>query len=122
MVIEHGSIDMIKRICFFVVLFTLSSVSIACPRATPTNSPNFCPTFRIAAQCHCKESGLPAGMCKNLTLLYQRLISVFGGLDKACEFQHDTTKEDCMDSWNCYLHGGKNATGNLCSGTGRACL
>jgi len=111
-----------NKLFVFLIFFVISSVSLACPKATPTNAPNFCATFRVAAQCHCTNSGLPSRMCMNVKLLYQRLISVFGALEKACEFQHDTTKEDCMDSWNCYLHGGNNVDGNLCSGTGRACV
>jgi len=105
----------------FVFLFFISSLGFACPQATATNAPNFCATFRVAAKCHC-TTGLPAMMCVKIQTLYQRLLVVFGTLEKACEYQHDTTKEDCMDSWNCYLYGGNNVGGNLCSGTGRACL
>lgn len=103
-----------------VVLFFVSSVSVACPQATPTNAPNFCATFRVAAKCHC-TAGLPAAMCGKMNYLYQRLLIIFGSLENACAYQHDTTKENCIDSWNCYLHGGKTKDGHLCSGTGRAC-
>jgi len=104
-----------------LLLLLISSVGVACPQASPTNAPNFCATFRVAAKCHC-ATGLPAAMCEKMTYLYQRLLVVFGTLEKACEYQHDTTKENCMDSWHCYLYGGKNINGNLCSGTGRACV
>lgn len=117
--VEHGLLNMIRFV--FVMLLLVSSVSLACPQATPTNAPNFCATFRVAAQCHCTSSGLPTRMCKSIQLLYHRMISIFGAVEKACEYQHDTTKENCIDSWNCYLNGGVNAEGNLCSGTGRTC-
>jgi hypothetical protein len=111
---------MINKFFVFFVLFVTSSVSLACSQATPTNAPNFCATFRVAAQCHC-SARLPAAMCGKMNDLYQRLLIMFGSLEKACEYQHDTTKESCMDSWNCYLYGGNNVDGKLCSGTGRAC-
>lgn len=112
---------MIYRIVLVVALFFASSVSFACPQATPTNAPNFCATFRVAAKCYCTAKLHPA-MCGKMSDLYHRLLIVFGSLESACEYQHDTTKESCMDSWHCYLHGGQNKDGNLCSGTGRACI
>ena len=111
---------MINRFFVFLAFFVVSSISFACPQATPTNAPNFCATFRVAAKCYCTQR-LPEVMCGKMTDLYQRLLIMFSSLDKACEYQSDTTKQNCIDSWNCYLYGGKNADGNLCSGTGRAC-
>jgi len=111
-----------KKTFFCVILFFFSSTLFAvCPRASTTDSPKFCQTFTAAAKCHCTAGGLPAAMCSNVRLLYQRLIITFGTLEKTCEFQHDTNKEDCIDSWKCYLNGGKNAAGKLCNGTGRSC-
>lgn len=48
-------------------------------------------------------------------------MATFGSLEKICAFQRDTTKEDCIDSWRCYLNGGKNLEGKLCNSTGRSC-
>jgi hypothetical protein len=111
-----------KRIFLWVVCFFFSSVLIAaCPRATSTDSSSFCPSFKEAAKCHCTASGLPTMMCTNVRLLFQRLMVTFGSLERTCEFQRDTTKEDCMDSWKCYLNGGKNMQGQLCNSTGRSC-
>ncbi len=92
-----------------------------CPKACVTDSPKFCGLFKIAAQCHCTSSGLPGAMCSDVKLLYQRLLITFGSLEKTCAFQHDTSKEDCVDSWSCYLNGGRNAQGKLCNGTGKPC-
>lgn len=106
------------------IIFLVSSSSViaaSCPRATATSSPKFCESFKVAARCHCTSSGLPAAMCSNVRLLYQRLIVTFGTLEKTCEFQHDTTTEDCIDSWKCFLNGGKNMAGELCNSTGRSC-
>jgi hypothetical protein len=111
-----------QRILFlFVGLFFSSLLMASCPRAAPTHSPQFCATFKVAAQCHCSASGLPPMMCSNVRLLYQRLMATFGSLEKTCAFQRDTTKEDCMDSWKCYLNGGTNVEGKLCNSTGRSC-
>ncbi|MDF1677094.1 MAG: hypothetical protein P1U32_00155 [Legionellaceae bacterium] len=112
-----------KRFLLFAIAFFFSSVlsAAACPTAAPTDSPKFCASFQTAARCHCTAGGLPTAMCSNVRLLYQRLLVTFGTLEKTCEFQHDTTKENCMDSWKCYLNGGKNTAGKLCNGTGRSC-
>lgn len=105
-----------------MVLLCLFSISAyTCPRALPTNDPNFCPSFKTAATCYCSDSGLPKGMCEDMNQLYLRLIVVFGTLDKACEFQQHTTKRDCLDNWNCYLHGGTDSTAKSCSSTGQPC-
>ena len=116
---------MIKNtIKLFVCLYSISLFSNAlasCPIATPTHSLEFCNSFKIAAQCHCTSSGLPKGMCVNMHSLYDRMISMFGSLHKACEYQHDTTTQNCIDSWNCYRHGGTDSQQQLCSGSGNAC-
>lgn len=112
-----------KTILLYVGLFSLVSFSSSfagCPLATPTNTSAFCSSFKTSAQCHCTASGLPKGMCTNMRSLHDRMISMFGSLRKACEYQHDTTTQNCIDSWNCYRQGGSSEQG-LCSGTGSAC-
>jgi len=114
---------MIKRInflsmCMFCIF--LSSVSYAsCPPATPNNSSGFCSSFKISAQCHCSAS-LPAGMCTDMKSLYDRMISMFGSLSRACAYQRETSAQNCIDAWNCYRLGGTSSSG-LCSGTGLPC-
>ena len=112
---------MINKIFIGFVLAFASSLVFACPNATPTSSSEFCKSFKTAAQCHCASSGLPSGMCTDVVLLHQRLMSTFGTLERTCDFQHDTSKENCIDSWKCYLNGGKNIQGHLCNATGRSC-
>ena len=104
--------------CFFsTISFALPT---SCPPATPTNSPTFCSSFQIAAECYCSQS-LPHGMCANMGTLYNRMISMFATLQRACEFQHNTSTQTCIDDWNCYRLGGKDSQGQLCSSTGNAC-
>ena len=107
---------------FFVVFAIFFSISsFACPRAVATDDVNFCSSFKSAATCYCTSSGLPAGMCQDMNQLYLRMLSVFGTLQRACEYQTSTSPQDCVNNWNCYLHGGVDSTGKSCSSTQRAC-
>lgn len=123
----------ILAFCFTSIFFSLNAYSIssllaffipaksqACSRATPTNNPGFCQSFKTAAQCHCSER-LPSGLCQDMNDIYNRMISVFRTQQAACEYQKDVTVQECMDDWNCYRLGKKDSQGRLCSGTGRAC-
>ncbi|MDF1757746.1 MAG: hypothetical protein P1U74_05570 [Legionellaceae bacterium] len=105
-------------------LFCLSLGVFAgsCPVASPVSSSAFCSSFKVAAQCHCTSSGLPKGMCNNQKLLYKRMIDTFGSLKRACEFQHDTSVQECIDDWNCFLSGGLTSNSQSCSGNGAACV
>lgn len=85
-----------------------------------TTDPSFCTKFKAIAVCHCSAS-LPAGMCQDMNTLYSRMIAMFRTQQRACEYQKDTTAQDCMDAWNCYRQGGRNSRGGLCSATGNAC-
>ena len=93
----------------------------SCPQALPTNDAGFCPSFKSVAGCHCTSKGMPKGMCLDMNALYNRMISMFGTLERACQFQHDTSTQNCIDDWNCYRSGGKDSQGNICSGTGKSC-
>lgn len=111
-----------KKSLMLMGLFLPSFVfSANCPFATPSNSSSFCASFKVAAECHCTSSGLPKGMCINMDLLYDRMISMFGTLERACQFQHHTSFDVCVENWNCYRHGGMTIGHELCSGTGKAC-
>lgn len=114
-----------KLVILFVSMvsfFYLSTIfASSCPPATAANAPGFCSSFKVAAQCHCTSSGLPKGMCMNMKLVYDRMISMFGTVRRACEYQHDTSTQSCMDAWSCYRSGGNTSQNELCSGTGSAC-
>lgn len=113
---------MIKKI-FIAMLCLLSSgvFALACPRALPREHTQFCASFKTAATCYCTTSGLPAGMCQDMNALYNQMISVFGTLKKACEFQKYTSAQDCIDNWGCYRNGGKDSQGKSCSSTQKSC-
>ncbi len=113
-----------KTVILGVALLALTcsaTSSAACPQAEPLNSAGFCSSFKVAAQCHCAASGLPKGMCMNMKTIYERMISMFGSVRRACEYQHDTSVQNCMDAWGCYRSGGSTSQHELCSGTGSAC-
>lgn len=113
-----------KVVAFVIGLYTSVSFAYlnACPPALPSNAPGFCSSFKMSAECYCTASGLPRGMCTNMDLLYNRMVSTFGSLNKACEFQRDTPVQTCVDAWNCYRQGGQNSKHELCNSTGRSCL
>ncbi len=107
-----------------LVGYFLASLSYAgsCPQALPADDIGFCKSFQAVAQCHCQSSGLPAKMCSNVSQVYQRMISTFGSIERACKYQKDTSYENCMQDWKCYLYGGNTNTHTLCNGTGKACI
>lgn len=118
-------------VCFFSMT-TFASVNempfgltntaqFACGKAVPTNDPKFCSSFKTVAICYCTAQGLPPMMCQDMNMLYARLVSVFGSLQKACEYQKETTTQDCMDNWKCYRSGGVDSQGRSCSSTQKAC-
>lgn len=116
---------MIKKITtLFASLFFFTcfgTTFAACPQASPTNTAGFCSSFKLAAQCHCASSGLPKGMCINMKSIYDRMNSMFGSVQRACEYQKEISTQNCIDAWNCYRSGGTTSQSTLCSGTGRAC-
>lgn len=109
-----------KRILSILFLVATSPL-LACPKALPTNNESFCSSFKAVATCYCTSSGLPSNLCQDIKVLHQRVIAIFGSLQKACEHQHYTPTQDCIDNWNCYLYGGIDSRGRLCSATQRAC-
>lgn len=92
-----------------------------CAKALRTDHRQFCPSFKAVAQCHCMSAGMPQSMCSDMNALYDRMISIFDTQKKACEYQQDTSTQNCLDSWDCYRLGGKNSQGQLCNVTGKAC-
>ncbi len=111
---------MIKKLLATSIYF-FSISGFACTNAQPTDSVQFCSTFKAAATCYCSASGLPGSMCQNMKALSARMIIVFGSLQKACEHQHYTSAQDCVNNWNCYLQGGIDSNGKLCSSTQQPC-
>lgn len=108
----------------FLYILSASAMAntLACPYAKATDDVNFCPSFRTAAVCHCTSSGLPPTMCQDMNAIYNRMLSVFGSLQRACEYQKATTTQDCIDNWNCYRLGGIDSRGRLCNATEKACV
>jgi len=111
---------MIKKI--ILVFMCLSNfTAYACTNALPTDDANFCGSFKAAATCYCVSSGLPNGMCQDMNTLYNRMMVVFGSLQKACNYQRYTTPQDCVDNWKCFQFGGIDSRGRLCSSNQQAC-
>lgn len=111
---------MIRKIIFvFICLFNYTV--FACSNAAPTDDASFCTSFKAAATCYCISSGLPNGMCQDMNTLYNRMMVVFGSLQKACNYQHYTTQQDCVDNWKCFQFGGIDSRGRLCNATQQAC-
>ena len=110
-----------KKAILVLAMFMFSTIGYTCSRALPTDDPNFCSSFRTAATCYCTSSGLPSGMCQDMNALYNRMMIVFGSLQKACEYQHHTSTQDCVDNWNCYAHGGTDSRGRACSSNQQPC-
>lgn len=103
----------------FIALLSISA--FACDRALPTDHKDFCPSFKKVAICYCTSTGLPSGMCQDMKALYSRMLSFYGSLKKACEAQHYTSPQDCLDNWNCYLQGGVDSQNRACSSTKMPC-
>ena len=114
---------MIKKLILPLICFSLLSQTAesTCPAAYATTSPGFCASFQVAAQCYCEEAGVPKSMCNNMSTLYNRMISRYGTVDKACSIQHNTDKQTCLDDWKCYRDGGNNSAEQPCSGTSNKC-
>ncbi len=108
------------RFMYLLSIFSASTL-FACPMATPPTTAEFCSSFKVAAQCHCSTSGLPVRMCQDMNIIYERMLAVFRDVKKACEFQHETTAQNCIDSWHCYRNGGVTSNNEPCNGTGAAC-
>lgn len=103
------------------VSLSFSVYAGGCPNASLPSDANFCASFKAAAECHCRSSGLRPDMCKNYDMIYKRMIATFGSVQRACEFQHDINTQECIDDWNCFRSGGATSNSQLCSGTGAAC-
>lgn len=87
----------------------------------PTTDPSFCASFKQAAECNCRNLGLPALFCSDPKRVYKLMVSTYGNLQTACAHQDITSVQECVDDWNCFTKGGRNSAGALCSSTGRAC-
>ena len=114
---------MIKNFLAAITMLTVIGmpVATACPLAEDITSANFCNSFRYVAQCHCMAHGLPSRLCNDMSGVYQRMLIVYGSLEQACLHQTDTSPQNCINSWNCFRHGGTSSDNQLCSGTGAAC-
>jgi hypothetical protein len=111
-----------------IILATLSGListslfaASSCPLALPTDNGGFCPSFKAAATCYCTEAGVPKGLCQDMNSIYKRMLAVFGSVKRACEYQKNTDPQTCIDGWGCYMNGGTDSHGKLCSGTASPC-
>lgn len=105
-----------------ILVFSVNAFAeTACPRAVPTDNPGFCPSFKSVAACNCAANGQGPAVCQNMKKMYDMMIGMFGSLKAACNFQHSSPPQECIDDWNCYMNGGKDSQGKACSGSGRAC-
>src|SRR3990167_11524562 len=95
------------------VPYLVAPTNSNCPLGLPDNDPKFCDYFREAAKCRCMASGLPEGMCNNMDLIFSRMISIYGSAERACQFQKDTSYQDCIDHVNCYRFGGSDSQTKL---------
>lgn len=98
----------------------------ACAQAAPTTSPAFCASFKTIAKCQCEQLSPRKEICNDMTMIYKIMMATFGqDLGRACKYQQDkqggTDPQTCINDWNCYLNGGKDSHGGLCSGTGSRC-
>lgn len=109
--------------CFlsFSCFAATTSAPLACAKAVAPSNPGFCPSFKSVAACQCVTRGMPATLCNDMGKLHAKMISMFGTIQAACNYQKDTTPQECMDDWSCYLNGGKDSKGAACSATGRKC-
>lgn len=116
---------MIKKTIITVACFlsvnAFSATQFSCPSALPTNHSGFCASFKAAAECYCTSTGLPRAMCNNMSKIYSRMVALYGSVQRACEFQHNTSTQTCLDDWQCYRSGGTDSNSQLCSSTGRSC-
>lgn len=102
-------------------LCCISMSGFACSSASSTDDVTFCSSFKDVATCHCTSTGLPKGLCNNMKSLYSRMLIIFGSLEKACAYQHNTSEQECIDDWNCYMRGGVDSQGKSCSSTQLPC-
>ena len=107
----------------FCLLLTTSSfaLNLSCPQASTSGNSEFCSSFKRTAQCYCTSAGLPAGMCNDMGVIYKRMVTLYGSVERACKFQRQTSTQECLDDWHCYRSGGRNSGNELCSGTGNSC-
>lgn len=111
--------------CLLSISAFATPINIAAPSkcgfALPIDHPSFCASFKEKATCYCKETGLPEFFCTDMNALYNRMVAVYGTLEKACSNQTHTSSKDCVNNWNCYRKGGIQ-DGKSCSSTQKACV
>ncbi len=115
---------MFKKILFAVILSGFAFSSFACSRSLDPDHPDFCASFKAACKCYCTAAGFPGLMCENMTDLFSRMMAVYGSLDTACRAQvaqHNVPAADCLDDWNCYMFGGVDSRGRICSSNYAPC-
>lgn len=99
----------------------------ACPLVTSDTEKNgvFCQKFETASECQCASLG--GDGCGTMQGVYQGMVGFYGqgdekkGIDGGCAFGvmmgWVKYKQDCIDQWGCYLHGGYDTHHGQCGGS-----
>lgn len=86
---------------------------------------NFCTLFpATVASCWPPVGAYKKFSHQQMMQNYNLMKSVYGTLAQACRKNAATTGstvQQCIDQWTCYVTGGRDSQGGLCSGTGAAC-
>ncbi len=82
---------------------TVQSTFSSCPQAVSTTDGGFCASFKSVASCQCVERGMPSKACQSMDLLYNAMIATYKTVERACANQHDTSTQNCIDDWKCYI-------------------
>ncbi len=105
-----------------VLLLSCSAISAAvCEPASETNAADFCNSFKKTASCYCVSAIGNNPVCNDPHKVYDLMMIRYKTQDRACAAQPNTSKQKCLDSWNCYRMGGVDSIGRPCSGTGARC-
>lgn len=124
----------VSHLCLAQSVFPVSAVSgsfenaAQCtphPTVSTDTGSDFCTLFpETVASCwplgH-QSTFTPEQMKINYTLM---LAPYGGSLFMACKqnaSKNGSTTQQCIDQWTCYIKGGKDSQGGLCSGTGVSC-
>lgn len=95
-----------------------------CPITPAVTSNKFCSGFKKVVTCECDKMA-PFNIhyfCRSMSVIKNNMDRYYGGVAKSCKQQKKAPYQDCMDHWNCYLHGGRDSKGHLCNSSGKSCL
>lgn len=94
----------------------------------PVTSPAFCKTFKHStiSGCHLHLRLAPflwPIFCHSMPKIYHEMMHHYHrNIVKACRKQDHGYVQGCINGWHCYMYGGRDRKGQLCSGTGQSCI